>query len=190
MLAAVLKVGPSRMDAVGIADWATVLRDQPNFYLETIAPARMALHDVDKELTAPTSFLCVAAYFSREEGWAGERSTITAPVGTRKWPRMGLPLACEFLRNLGWNGFKPDRHIIRLPVTAAHPRIGHGRNPRVPQSLCRLGDCSTRLECSTRHMLTQHPPDWVTDRPVGQLVRAKHFLYWPTSGWLSGNAID
>jgi hypothetical protein len=41
MLAAVLKVGPSRMDAVGIADWATVLRDQPNFYLETIAPARM-----------------------------------------------------------------------------------------------------------------------------------------------------
>ena len=85
---------------------------------------------------------------------------------------------------------KPDRHIIRLPVTAAHPRIGHGRNPRVPQSLCRLGDCSTRLECSTRHMLTQHPPDWVTDRPVGQLVRAKHFLYWPTSGWLSGNAID
>jgi hypothetical protein len=27
---------------------------------------------------------------------------------------MGPVLASEFLRNMGWSGFKPDRHIIRL----------------------------------------------------------------------------
>jgi hypothetical protein len=31
-----------------------------------------------------------------------------------KPPGMGLPLTSEFLRNLGWSGFKPDRHIRRL----------------------------------------------------------------------------
>jgi hypothetical protein len=27
---------------------------------------------------------------------------------------MGYALASEFLRNLGWTGFKPDRHVKRL----------------------------------------------------------------------------
>ena len=27
---------------------------------------------------------------------------------------MGPPIASEFLRNLGWASFKPDRHIVRL----------------------------------------------------------------------------
>lgn len=31
-----------------------------------------------------------------------------------KVPGMGPTLASEFLRNLGWQGFKPDRHVIRL----------------------------------------------------------------------------
>lgn len=31
-----------------------------------------------------------------------------------KFPGMGLPLAAEFLRNLGFSMFKPDRHIVRL----------------------------------------------------------------------------
>jgi thermostable 8-oxoguanine DNA glycosylase len=32
----------------------------------------------------------------------------------RKWPGVGFALGAEFLRNVGWNGFKPDRHIKRL----------------------------------------------------------------------------
>lgn len=32
----------------------------------------------------------------------------------RKWSGMGVILGSEFLRNLGWSGFKADRHIIRL----------------------------------------------------------------------------
>jgi|GEM_PF-6514980 len=31
-----------------------------------------------------------------------------------KVPGMGPTLASEFLRNLGWQGFKPDRHVMRL----------------------------------------------------------------------------
>jgi hypothetical protein len=31
-----------------------------------------------------------------------------------KAPGMGPTLASEFLRNLGWSGFKPDRHVRRL----------------------------------------------------------------------------
>jgi hypothetical protein len=31
-----------------------------------------------------------------------------------KSPGMGPTLASEFLRNLGWSGFKPDRHVRRL----------------------------------------------------------------------------
>jgi hypothetical protein len=27
---------------------------------------------------------------------------------------MGIPLASEFLRNLGWTGFKPDRHVVEM----------------------------------------------------------------------------
>ncbi|HTN99770.1 MAG TPA: hypothetical protein VL068_03745, partial [Microthrixaceae bacterium] len=31
-----------------------------------------------------------------------------------KLPGMRFALGSEFFRNLGWNGFKPDRHVIRL----------------------------------------------------------------------------
>lgn len=48
-------------------------------------------------------FLCVVGYLSNPP--------ITRKV---KWPGMGFALGSEFLRNLGWSGFKPDRHIKRL----------------------------------------------------------------------------
>ena len=35
-------------------------------------------------------------------------------LAARKFRGMGFPIACEFLRNLGWSGFKPDVHITRL----------------------------------------------------------------------------
>lgn len=31
-----------------------------------------------------------------------------------KLPGMGISLASEFLRNLGWTGFKPDRHVTEM----------------------------------------------------------------------------
>lgn len=34
--------------------------------------------------------------------------------GVGKLPGLQFALGSEFFRNLGWNGFKPDRHVIRL----------------------------------------------------------------------------
>jgi hypothetical protein len=36
------------------------------------------------------------------------------PKSNWKLPGMGVPLAAEFLKNLGFDDFKPDRHLIRM----------------------------------------------------------------------------
>jgi hypothetical protein len=36
---------------------------------------------------------------------------------------MRFALDSEFFRNMGWNGFKPDRHVIRLLDRWAHPLV-------------------------------------------------------------------
>jgi hypothetical protein len=42
--------------------------------------------------------------------------SLQTPVGMSTWkaPGMGGVLASEFLRNLHWDTYKPDRHILRL----------------------------------------------------------------------------
>lgn len=45
---------------------------------------------------------------------SGPRSLAHNGIALRKAVGMGPPIASEFLRNLGWASFKPDRHIIRL----------------------------------------------------------------------------
>lgn len=39
---------------------------------------------------------------------------VTDDPAVLKLPGMGPALGSEFFRNLGWSGFKPDRHIMRL----------------------------------------------------------------------------
>jgi hypothetical protein len=39
---------------------------------------------------------------------------LAAQFSVTKLPGMGVTLACEFLRNLGWTTFKPDRHVIEM----------------------------------------------------------------------------
>jgi len=71
----------------------------------------------------PELTICLAGYFANPlKGWKGLSSVNKSfhpsvslfTSGSHKWPGMGFPLAIEFLRNMGWPGFKPDRHIIRL----------------------------------------------------------------------------
>ncbi len=52
--------------------------------------------------------LCLVGHLIDEapKRWSGPR------VG--KLCGMRFALGSEFFRNLGWNGFKPDRHVIRL----------------------------------------------------------------------------
>lgn len=52
---------------------------------------------------------------SRWPGYTALRVTgVTDDPAELKLPGMGPALGSEFFRNLGWSGFKPDRHIMRL----------------------------------------------------------------------------
>jgi hypothetical protein len=52
---------------------------------------------------------------SRWPGYAVLRVMgVTDDPAELKLPGMGPALSSEFFRNLGWSGFKPDRHIMRL----------------------------------------------------------------------------
>jgi hypothetical protein len=52
---------------------------------------------------------------SRWPGYYVLRTTgVTDDPSELKLPGMGPALGSEFFRNLGWSGFKPDRHVMRL----------------------------------------------------------------------------
>lgn len=99
-------------DARGIIAWANLLCDQPNYYNDEIVRVANAFGNAATPNLPPAQvFLTVAAYFSAADGSC---PAVERPPLVRKWPQMGFALGSEFLRNLGWNGFKPDTHIIRL----------------------------------------------------------------------------
>jgi hypothetical protein len=83
-------------DARAILNWARLLSKSPDYYAAVIVAEA-------NEIQSPSQlrFLGVVARF-------------TDPAHPHKWPGMGFALGSEFLRNLRWNGFKPDRHIKRL----------------------------------------------------------------------------
>ena len=58
------------------------------------------------------------------------------PDGLVTWkaPGMGFVLACEFLRNLYWDTFKPDRHIQRLFLAAGFPEVPTARKEELSSS--------------------------------------------------------
>jgi hypothetical protein len=81
---------------------------------------------------------------------------------------MGFPLGSEFLRNLGWNGFKPDRHVRRLlrawvpDLIATHEkesiRLGslagrHEKSVREDLQLCLAGNA---LSSDENHLRTDN----------------------------------
>jgi hypothetical protein len=100
-------------DARAIVAWADALATCENYYDRL----RLVGHDFwefySRNRNSPTEsgemMLCVVGFLTNLPV-TGERS----PTGWSKPPGMGLALTSEFLRNLGWSGFKADRHIRRL----------------------------------------------------------------------------
>lgn len=100
--------------AKAIIAWARLLNADPAPYYKRL----MGLYDyvttfgnerlgdiADHEVMIVVA--CLQCHFDGPARvWEGPR--------LNKWPGMGYALASEFLRNLGWSGFKPDAHIIRL----------------------------------------------------------------------------
>jgi hypothetical protein len=103
-------------DACAILKWAHVLSEHENYYASVIQKAN-EIQNRFQELPAHELFLCVVAHFTDSSRRAQ----------ARKRPGMGFALGSEFLRNLHWNGFKPDRHIKRLLHRWANAQIDVGQ---------------------------------------------------------------
>ena len=106
---------PSRTvkkDSEAILRWAELLGDGPPYYdcLIKLRRKMAALPQVTENEAVPM----VAGVLGMDLEKIKKRWR--TPDGPRTWkaPGMGFPLACEFLRNLYWGTFKPDRHIQRL----------------------------------------------------------------------------
>jgi hypothetical protein len=108
-LATLLRGQTATADASAILNWAHLLSGHQNYYATAIvAVSNKIQHQFSerqgRNIPSRELFLCVVAYFTdsrpRARAW--------------KWPGMRFALGSEFLRNLHWNGFKPDRHIKRL----------------------------------------------------------------------------
>ena len=91
---------------------------------------------------------------------------------TLKLPGMGLALTSEFLRNLGWSGFKPDRHIIRLLHLWAPDVVASYVNEA--QQLCDLMGVSVRQNGE----LLQYALAGVAVTPIGTSYSLADNLVW------------
>lgn len=95
------------------ADWIIRFGERlaaaPNFQA-SLLEAKKSLKRRAKKLSEAQLNAAVAVLLARG---AGRRSPVH-DIGLDKVTGMGPPIASEFLRNLGWASFKPDRHIIRL----------------------------------------------------------------------------
>ena len=103
----------STADAKAIQSWARLLTEVENYYdyiRELGVGFRRKAELPDSEL-----LLCIVGYLGAPLAArvANVADRHLSPY-YRKLPGMGYILASEFMRNLGWNGFKPDRHIQRL----------------------------------------------------------------------------
>lgn len=107
-------------DAAAMVKWAQLLADlddqERNYYDGVIALAQsIKARAADNGGPIPNEhlMLCIVGHLIDEppKRWTGPQ------VG--KLAGMRFALGSEFFRNLGWNGFKPDRHVIRLLSTWA-----------------------------------------------------------------------
>lgn len=108
---ACLRGQTSGQDAKAIGQWARFLTRCPEFHA-AICELR---HEVTRRGVAPHEEVpMVAAILGGS--FPNVDGPFLAPVELLTWkvPGMGPVLASEFLRNLRWSGFKPDRHVVRL----------------------------------------------------------------------------
>ncbi|OXM84371.1 hypothetical protein [Paenibacillus rigui] len=109
-------------DCRAVAGWVRTLSRIPNYYAKVILNIVDAFHQIHGD-TLPDEhmMICMSGLLSspssRWKGWsvlAGSELPFQERPESLKLHGMGYALASEFFRNLGWNGFKPDRHIKRL----------------------------------------------------------------------------
>jgi len=117
-LAKCLRGQTSGKDANAILQWANLLAQDVDYYdfIRQLGHAYQCLANNYREsLTDNELMLCIVGYIGNPpKNWEGENFLKVKKHFNRKTPGMSYVLASEFMRNLGWDGFKPDRHVMRL----------------------------------------------------------------------------
>jgi hypothetical protein len=110
-------------DARAIIQWAHLLAlENDNYFnkIRELGEIFRALHSqkFGLELDDAELLLCLVGYLAHPpQRWIGNElpnRNVGSEIKLNKLPGMSYTLASEFMRNLRWNGFKPDRHIRRL----------------------------------------------------------------------------
>ncbi|MGW6655596.1 hypothetical protein [Rhodococcus sp. NPDC055024] len=172
-------------DAKAILRWAKLLTDHPNYYDQILGIARafVALaEDAGYQLGNQHLMMILAGYLiSPPRRWPGEKHLDSGLVRMthreRDLPGMGYPLASEFLRNLHWNGFKPDRHVTRL-LGLWVPEIRETAEEDVDRLCALIGSKDRSLNYFLRYSLVG-----VAVTPDGNYSRADN-LIWMLGAYL------
>ena len=99
-----------KRDAEAIKKWACLLGKDIDYYKALEQLRNNISESVRSEEVVPVLAALLGSPMKKvEKKWP-------PPCGMETWkaPGMGMVLSSEFLRNLHWEGFKPDRHIKRL----------------------------------------------------------------------------
>lgn len=134
-LASVLGGQSPTQQADAIAAWAE-RASGPKSVGDVIRAADQAMrawseaHDTALSDTEATLALAARLAHSNSRWPAGAHAATSSLSGSDlKGPGMGVPIAMEFLRNLGCPGFKPDTHVVRL-LMAWTPELVHQQEAR------------------------------------------------------------
>lgn len=156
-------------DAKAIHAWANLLadfeRNGESYYDAVISLANtIKNHASGRGVDLPDEqlMLCVVGHLIDEppKQWSGQTPG--------KLRGMRFALGSEFFRNLGWNGFKPDRHVIRLLDGWAGPLVEQqaatatelaqlaGRDSREVREIMRYSLAGIALSPSTNYSRTDN----------------------------------
>ena len=129
-----------RADAKAIVKWARILAREPRYF--------SALSELKNDMEAKVhegEIVPVLATFLGSPSKKAENRWHRPPTGVESWkaPGMGMVLACEFLRNLHEDGFKPDRHIKRL-MGRWFSDVIETQSGRASDLACKMLDCRSR----------------------------------------------
>ena len=131
----------AQADAEAIVKWAIMLENNPGYFwaLDKLKSDMMDAGVYDGE-AVPT---LAALLGSPPTKTMGKRWL--PPFGMESWkaPGMGMPLASEFLRNLSWEGFKPDRHIKRL-IGRWFPEVVEAKSERAEHLAREILHCGSK----------------------------------------------
>lgn len=137
------------MNAEAVLAWAQMLVENPSYYEDLRAIGEhlaAAAQQQDENISPEEQMVGIIGLLSDGPGSRWKGPTF------KKWPGMGYAIGAEFMRNLGWSGFKPDTHIERL-LNAWVPEVVEAQEERAKWLVSLTGKRSTTLISAAKYSL-------------------------------------